>query len=232
MKAGLVDVSTGLLVSERVRIDTPKPAVPKAMALVVAGLVERFDYTGPLGIGFPAVVQDGSVSTAANIDEAWVGENARDIFARATSLEVTILNDADAAAVAEARFGVAREVSGLVLVLTFGTGIGSGMLVDGQLVSNVELGMIELEGHRPAEVFFSAKARQAESLTWEEWGGRANRFLVHVNRLFAPTLIVVGGGVAKSWEQFAHCLDPSLPVELAEIGTDAGIVGAAISAMR
>ena len=232
MKAGLVDVSTGLLASERVRISTPKPAVPEAMSLAVAGLVERFDYTGPVGIGFPAVVEDGSVSTAANIDEAWVGENACKIFARATALEVTILNDADAAAVAEARFGVASGVSGLVLVVTFGTGIGSGMLVDGQLVPNVELGMIELEGHRPAEVFFSAKARQAEGLTWEEWGGRANRFLVHVNRLFAPTLIVVGGGVAKRWEHFEHCLDPSLPVELAAIGKDAGIVGAAISAMR
>jgi polyphosphate glucokinase len=232
MKAGLVDVSTGLLASERVRVRTPQPANPSTMADAAGQLVEKFEYSGPIGIGFPAVVQDGTVLTAMNIDEAWVGESARDIFGEATSRDVTILNDADAAALAEAKFGVARDVAGLVLVLTFGTGIGSGMLVDGQLVPNVELGVIELEGHRPAELFFSAKAREAESLSWEEWGDRANRFLTHVNRLFAPKLIVVGGGVAKRWDRFAHRLDSSLAVELAAMGHNAGIVGAAISARR
>jgi len=230
IKAGLVDVSTGLLTSERVRVDTPQPAVSATMALAVAGLAESFGYSGPIGIGFPAVVRDGRVFTANNIDETWIGQSARDIFSDATSREVTILNDADAAAVAEARFGVAKGVPGLVLMLTFGTGIGSGMLVDGQLIPNVELGVIELEGHRPAEVFFSAKARETENLSWEEWGHRASRFLLHVNRLFDPNLIVVGGGAARRWEQFADSLDPSLPVELARIGNNSGIVGAAVSA--
>ncbi len=232
MKAALVDVATGQLTSERQRVDTPRPAVPTSMALAVSDLVAKFDYSGPIGIGFPAVVRDGTVSTANNIDASWVGEDARKTFRVATSREVTILNDADAAVVAEAGFGVAKNVSGLVLMLTFGTGIGSGMLVDGQLSPNVELGMIELEGHRPAEVFFSAKAREDEGLSWEEWGSRANRFLIHVNRLFAPTLIVFGGGASKRWEKFAHCLDSSLPVELAAIRNNAGIVGAAVSASR
>ena len=232
MKAALVDVSTGLLTTDRIRVATPQPPVPNTMALAVAALVDEFDYSGPVGIGFPAVVRNGRVFTANNIDQSWVGESARDIFGGATSREVAILNDADAAALAESRFGVAKGVSGLVLMVTFGTGVGSGMLVDGQLIPNVELGMIELEGHRPAEVFFSAKARESDGLTWEEWGERANRFLTHVNRVFAPTLIVLGGGAAKKWEQFEHCLDSSLPVELAAIRNNSGIVGAAVSARR
>lgn len=232
MKAGLVDVSTGRLIGERVRVPTPQPSAPEAMADAVTGLVESFDYFGPIGIGFPAVVQDGRIHTAVNIDETWIGKSARSIFGDATSREVRILNDADAAAMAEASFGMAKDVQGLTIMLTFGTGIGSGLLVDGQLIPNVELGMIELEGHQPAEEFFSAKAREIESLTWEEWGERANRFLIHVNRVFAPTLLVVGGGVAKKWEQYAHCLDPGLPVELAAIGHNSGIVGAALSARR
>jgi polyphosphate glucokinase len=202
------------------------------MASAVAELVESFDYSGPIGIGFPAVVSEGSVFTANNIDDSWIGRNARDIFENATGCEVTILNDADAAAVAEARFGVAKGVGGLVLMLTFGTGIGSGMVVDGNLIPNVELGMVELEGHRPAEDFFSAKARDSDGLTWKEWGDRANRFLVHINRVFSPNLIIVGGGAAKRWEEFEGRIDASLPVEVAAIRNNSGIVGAGVSARR
>ena len=232
MKAALVDVLTGSLATERVRVPTPQPPVPATMAQAVAGLVESFEYSGPIGIGFPAVVSDGRVFTANNIDESWIGQNAHDIFKEATNRDVTIINDADAAALAESRFGVAKGVEGLVLILTFGTGIGSGMLVDGKLIPNIELGMVELEGHRPAEDFFSAKARESDGLTWEEWGERANRFLIHINRVFAPTLIVVGGGVAKRWEQFEGCLDAALPIKLAAIRNSSGIVGAALSSRR
>jgi len=229
MKAGLVDVSTGALVRDRVRVDTPRPAIPRTMSTVLSQLVGGFDYSGPVGIGFPAVIRDGGVFTANNIDESWIGENAHDIFVDAISHDVTVLNDADAAAIAEATFGVAKGVPGLALVVTFGTGIGSGLLVDGELVPNLELGMIELEGHRPAEVYFSAQARELDALSWEEWGSRANRFLLHVNHFLSPALIVVGGGVAKRWDQFAHYLDPLLPVELASIKNNAGIVGAAVA---
>lgn len=232
MKAALVDVSTGSLVTERVRVLTPQPPLPATVARAVAGLVERFEYSGPIGIGFPAVVSDGRVFTANNIDQSWIGQSAHDIFKEAANRDITVLNDADAAAMAEAQFGVANGVEGLVLMLTFGTGIGSGMLVDGKLIPNVELGMLELEGHRPAEVFFSAKAKESDGLTWEEWGERANRFLTHINRVFAPTLIVVGGGATKRWEQFEGCLDAALPIKLAAIRNNAGIVGAAVSATR
>lgn len=232
MKAGLVDVSTGLLIGERVRIDTPQPAIPKTMTDALSELVGGFDYSGPVGIGFPAVIWDGAVFTANNIDESWIGTNVRDLFREAISHEVVVLNDADGAAMAESAFGAAEGVPGLVLMVTFGTGVGSGMLVDGHLIPNVELGVIELEGHRPAEVYFSAKAREIEDLSWDEWGARANRFLLHLREVLAPHLIVVGGGVAKRWDLFAHCLDPSLPIELAAIKNNAGIVGAAVATRR
>ena len=229
MKAALVDVTTGDLVSDRHRFDTPRPASPAAMTATLQELVGSFDYSGPIGVGFPAVVEDGMVSTANNISRTWIGRNARSEFSAALGQDITLMNDADAAAVAEAQFGAARGVGGLVLMVTFGTGIGSGMLVDGQLVPNLELGVLELEGHTKGETFFSAKARKEEGLSWEEWGDRANRFLLHVTRVFSPKLLVIGGGVVKRWELFEERFDPALPIELAAIRNNAGIVGAAVS---
>lgn len=194
--------------------------------------LEEFDYDGPLGVGFPAVIRDGIVETANNIDPGWIGSKVTDFFAQATGREVTVLNDADAAALAEAAYGAAKGVDGLVLMITFGTGIGSGLLVDGDLVPNLELGQIELEGHVPAESYFSAKARRREDLDWDEWGARANRYLSHVNSVFNPDLIVVGGGLAKHWELFVHTLDERLPLTPAEMGNNAGLVGAALAASR
>lgn len=229
MKAALVDVTTGDLVSDRHRLDTPRPASPEAMTATLLELVGRFDYSGPIGVGFPAVVEAGTVSTANNISQTWVGRNARREFSAALGQDIMLMNDADAAAVAEAQFGAARGVGGLVLMVTFGTGIGSGMLVDGQLVPNLELGMLELEGHTRSEVYFAAKAMKDEGLTWEEWGDRANRFLMHVATVFSPKLLVIGGGVVKRWELFNERFDPALPIELAAIRNNAGIVGAAVS---
>lgn len=227
IKVAVVDLETGSLVGERVRIDTPEPATPQAVCAAVAGLVIDFGYVGAVGVGFPAIVVDGVVSTANNIDDSWIGVDARAMLADVTGHQVSMVNDADAAALCEARFGVAREVDGLVIVLTFGSGIGSGVLVDGILVPNVELGGLELDGHRPAEVHFSAKARRREDLSWEEWGGRANRFLFHVNSVFSPRLIAVGGGVARKWDMWSEYIDGSLPVVRAAFANDAGLVGAA-----
>ena len=232
MKAALVDVSTGDLISDRYRTETPQPATPDAMAVTIRNLVSEIEYIGPIGIGFPSVVWDGVCYTANNIDESWIGRNAGAVFGDALGQDVIVLNDADAAALAEAQFGVARGIDGLVVVLTFGTGIGSGLLVDGSLVPNVELGMIELDGHPRAEVHFAAKARSEEGLRWEEWGDRANRFLIHVNGFLSPQLIVIGGGAAKRWEKFRDRLDPGLPVELAAIRNNSGIVGAAVATKR
>jgi polyphosphate glucokinase len=232
IKSALVDVSDGALLSERLRVDTPQPATPDACAGALTAQLAEYDYDGPLGIGFPAVVKHGVVGTANNIDPSWVGLDVIDFFARATGREVSVINDADAAAVAEATFGVAAGVAGLVLTITFGTGIGSGLLVDGRLVPNLELGQIELDGHIPAESYFSAKARRTEDLDWDEWGGRANRYLNHVNSVFSPDLIVVGGGLTKHWDMYSHTLDPHLPLVPAEMGNNAGIVGAALAAAR
>lgn len=230
IKSALVDVSDGSLLTERLRVDTPQPATPNACAEAMVGQLSEFDYDGDIGVGFPAVVRKGQVSTANNIDPTWIGLNVVEFFTAETGRKVTVINDADAAAVAEARFGAAAGVDGLVLTITFGTGIGSGLLVDGKLVPNLELGQIELEGHVPAEAYFSAKARRTEDLDWEEWGSRANRYLNHVNSVFNPDLIVVGGGLTKHWEMYVAYLDDDLPLIPAEMGNNAGIVGAALAA--
>lgn len=195
-------------------------------------MVSEYDYEGRIGVGFPAVIRRGKVGTANNIDQTWIGQNAVDLFAAATHREVDVINDADAAALAEAKFGAASGVDGLVLTITFGTGIGSGLLVDGELVPNLELGQIELETHAPAESYFSAKARKREELDWDEWGARANRYLSHVDAVFNPELMVIGGGLTKHWEMFQHTLDPGLPAVPAEMGNNAGLVGAALLVSR
>lgn len=230
IKSALVDLGNGSLLTERLRVDTPQPATPEACSMALAGQVSGYDYEGPLGVGFPAVIRDGIVETANNIDHSWIGLEARSVFAEATGHEVTVLNDADAAALAEAAYGAAKGVPGMVLTITFGTGIGSGLLADGELVPNLELGQIELEGHSPAELYFSAKVRKRENLDWDEWGDRANRYLTHVDAVFTPDLMVIGGGLTKHWESFSDRLDPYLPAVPAQMGNNAGIVGAALFA--
>lgn len=229
IKSALVDVTDGLLVTDRTRSDTPQPSTPEACAGVLSAQVADYDYDGPIGIGFPSVVRHGTVETANNIDKTWIGMKVGEFFTEATGHDTTVINDADAAALAEAAFGAAAGVDGLVLTITFGTGIGSGLLVDGELVPNLELGQIELEGHVPAETYFSAKVRKRDGLSWEEWGTRANRYLTHVNAVFNPNLMVLGGGLTKRWNRFSDRLDPSLPVVRAEMGNNAGIVGAAMT---
>ncbi|MGB8360710.1 MAG: ROK family protein [Acidimicrobiia bacterium] len=232
IKSALVDVDDGSLMSERFRVDTPQPATPDACAGVVATHIAHHGYGGRLGVGFPAVVRNGTAESANNIDQAWIGTSVAGVIGAATGLDVVVINDADAAAVAEAAFGAAKGVGGLVLTITFGTGIGSGMLVDGRLVPNLELGQIELEGHSPAESYFSAKARRTENLDWDQWGARANRYLTHVCAVFSPDLMVIGGGLAKHWDEYTDTLDESLPLVPATLGNNAGLIGAALMAAR
>jgi polyphosphate glucokinase len=193
----------------------------------VKALVEQMAHEGPIGIGFPAVVIDGWVWSANNIDRSWIGVDARSRFSEATGAEVVMVNDADAAALCEGRYGAAKGVSGVVLVVTFGTGIGSGLLHDGTLVPNLEVGMLELDGYFPAETYFCGNTKSDDGLTWDEWGARANRFLGHVRTIFSPKLIVVGGGLVADWDQWRHTLDPDLPVAPALRQNNAGIIGAA-----
>ena len=226
MKAAPVDLRTGELVEERLRVDTPKPATPEAMAKVVADLVAHFKWKRPIGVAFPAVIRRGVAESAANIDSSWIGTDADALFTKASGQPVHVINDADAAGVAELRYGVAAGRKGVVLMLTFGTGIGSGLFVDGMLVPNTELGHLELDGV-DAESRASAAVRDREDLSWQEWAGRVDRYLDHVVALVSPDLIVVGGGASKRAEKWLPHLSIDTEIAVAKMFNTAGIVGAA-----
>ena len=236
MKAAPVDLATGELIGPRVRFDTPSPATPEAMAPIVARLVSTFDDDGPVGIAMPSVVRHGVLHTAANIDRSWIGVDAVRLFGGLEELagrRVVVVNDADAAGVAEVRLGAGRDRAGVVLMLTFGTGIGSGLFIDGRLVPNTELGHLEIDGV-DAELRAAVSARRREDLTWEQWAGRVERYLDAVIGLFSPDLIIIGGGAAKKAAKwFAYLeVDPARGADIvvAALSNNAGIVGAALLA--
>jgi polyphosphate glucokinase len=232
IKGNLVDVETGTLLAERHRIDTPEPSTPDMVADVVAEMVRHFDATGTVGCTFPAIVRRGVALSAANVDKSWIGTDADALFEERTGLSFHMFNDADAAAIAEMEFGAGRGRGGVVIVITLGTGIGSGMFVDGVLVPNTELGHMHFEGHAPVERWASAKVRRAESLTWEEWAGRVDRFLIHLDRVFSPDLFIIGGGVSRLWNEWGKVLTTTVETVPAELENEAGIVGAALAASR
>ena len=229
MKAAIVDLDTGALTSDRARIDTPQPATPAAMAEVVAELVAHHEWRGPLGVAFPAVVRRGVVRSAANIDPSWIDVDADALFTAAAGSDVHMLNDADAAGLAEMRLGAGRGRSGVVMMLTFGTGIGSGLFVDGVLVPNTELGHLELDGV-DAESRASAKARERDDLSWEEWAGRVEHYLRYLEALFSPDLFIVGGGASKKPDKWLPYLSIDTEIAPAHMANNSGIVGAAMSA--
>ncbi len=231
IKGAIVDTSTGALVTPRTRILTPRPSTPEAVAEVVAKLVSDAGWNGPVGATFPAVIQHGVARSAANVDPSWIGTDVDECFTRATpsATDVRVLNDADAAGIAEARFGAAKDVAGVVILLTFGTGIGSALLNNGTLVPNTELGHLELDGY-DAEKRAAASVREDTKMSYKEWAKRVDRYMQHVERLFTPDLFVVGGGVSKDAEKWVPRLTLNTPVKPAELLNDAGIVGAAIAA--
>ncbi|HEY5889535.1 MAG TPA: ROK family protein [Acidimicrobiia bacterium] len=228
IKGALVDTSTGLLTSERVRIPTPQPSLPDKVVKAVKKIVNELELEGPVGVGFPAVVVDGLVSTANNIDQSWIGVNVRDLLSDALGRRVVVVNDADAAAMAEVTFGAARGLGGKILVLTFGTGIGSGLIVDGRLIPNLELGVAEYEGVRPAELRFSARGREEEGISWRKWGDEISGYIEYVSTVVNPDIVVLGGGAAKEWDRFAHRIPEHLGVVCAQLLNNAGIVGGAL----
>lgn len=229
MKAAPVDLATGALHRDRYRIDTPQPASPESMAQVVKELVAHFEWAGPIGLAMPTVVRHGFVRSAANIDKSWIGVDADALFSAATGCDVAVLNDADAAGVAEMTFGAGRGRDGVVIMLTFGTGIGSGLFVDGHLVPNTELGHIQLDGH-DAESRAAASARKRDDLSWEHWAVLVNRYIAELVKLFSPELIIVGGGASKRAESWVPLLDVDVEVAVASMVNNAGIVGAALMA--
>ncbi|MDT4996795.1 MAG: polyphosphate glucokinase [Pseudonocardiales bacterium] len=231
MKGAPVDTATGQLLSDRQRIATPHPATPDAVAAVVSTLLTDANWSGLVGATFPAIIKHGVADSAANVDKSWIGTDVDAVFTKASpsGTDVIVLNDADAAGLAEARFGAARGVSGVVILLTFGTGIGSALLMDGQLVPNTELGHLELGGY-DAETRAAASVRDHEGLSYKRWAKRVNAYMRHVEALFSPDLFVVGGGVSKVAEKWVPHLKLKTPVKPAELLNNAGIVGAAMAA--
>ena len=230
MKAAPVDVATGKFVTDRLKIATPRPAVPDALADVVKQLTTSFSWSGPIGITFPGVVTDGVTRTAANLDRKWIGVDAAALFGRATGGQVRVLNDADAAGVAEMTFGAGVGQKGTVLMLTFGTGIGSALFAEGVLVPNTEFGHIEIRGH-DAETRASERAKELHDLSWGKWAGRVDEYLQHIEALLSPNLIIVGGGISKQSEKWVPRLTGiRARVVPAGLLNDAGIVGAAMTA--
>jgi polyphosphate glucokinase len=229
IKAAPVDVAAGRLTAERVKLPTPQPAAPEPMASVIRELVDQFSWHGPIGITFPGVVSAGTIMTAANLDRSWIGVNAVTFLGEATGQPVTVLNDADAAGVAEMRFGAGRGQSGTVLLLTLGTGIGSALFYNGVLIPNTEFGHIEIHG-KDAETRASERAREEGELSWHKWADRVDEYLDKMESLLWPELIIIGGGISRKSNKFLPRLSLRARVVPAALHNDAGIVGAAMAA--
>jgi len=229
IKGAPVDTETGKLLGERVRIKTPKQAEPEPVVEVVAEIAKSFDWKGPIGIGFPAPIKTGITMMAANVSEKWVGTNADDLFTKVTGCDCTMINDADAAGLAEMKFGAGVGQPGTVIMVTLGTGIGSAIFYRGVLLPNTEFGHLEVQGYE-AESRASDAARQRDDLSWKKYAKRLNMFLTSMESLFWPDLFIIGGGISKISEKYIPLLDIETPVVPAQLLNEAGIVGAALAA--
>lgn len=230
IKAAPVDLETGERLVKRRRIPTPDPSTPEAVYAVIDELVAHFAWTGPVGCAIPAVVRSGVAYTAANIDDSWIGTDAGTELANRLQLPVTLLNDADAAGLAENMLGVARDLSGVVLLLTLGTGIGSALFTDGVLVPNTELGHLEFKGE-DAELYAAARL-VAAGLPEREWAARLNEFLHYVEQVLPPDHFILGGGISKNFDQYSDLLDTQATITPARFRNRAGIIGAALATGR
>lgn len=231
IKGALVDLHTGEFIGDRLRIATPQPATPDAVAEVVGEIVGHFGWNGPVGVALPAVVKQGVAHTAANIDPSWIGTDADALFAKRLGLgrdDVAMLNDADAAGLAEMRFGDPAVRSGVVALLTFGTGIGSALFDDGKLMPNTEFGHIEVDGH-DGETRAAASAKEREELSYPEWATRVDRYLTVLENLIWPDRFIVGGGVSKKADNWVPLLTNRTPVMAASLQNNAGIAGSAVA---
>ncbi len=230
IKAALVETSTGALLSEHVRIVTPKPATPQAIGETLKGMAEHFGHQGPIGVGFPAAIQHGIARTAANIDKAFIGLPIAAYFTQLSGRPTHVVNDADAAGLAEMRFGAGKNASGVVLMITIGTGLGTALFTNGQLLPNSELGHILLDNGVEAERYASESVRVVQKLKWKEWGERFNQYLLTMEQLLWPDRIILGGGVSRQLAKFQPMLTTRAPVVAASLLNQAGLVGAALFA--
>ncbi len=228
VKGAIVETETGEMLTERYRIPTPKPSTPNNLANTINDLVEHFDYQGPVGCCFPAVMIDGKPMTASNIHKSCIGTPLDKLFEEKTGNPFVIYNDADLAGLAEMRLGAGKELKGLVVMITIGTGLGSGVFYNGVLIPNFELGRIFGKDGQPIEIYASDKARKANDLSWEEWGQRFDFFLNYVKQTIWPDHFILGGGASKKYELFKNQLTLDIPVKIAYFKNNAGIIGAAL----
>lgn len=232
IKGAVINLDTGQMITERIRLPTPEGAKPQDMAEIVAQIAVRLNWKDITGCGFPAVVHHGVVFSAANIDPSWIGVNAGDLFSQAVGAPVFVANDADVAAMAELRFGIGRELpTGVVMMITLGTGIGSAIIVNGNLMPNTELGHLEIRG-KDAEKRASDAVRQRKELTWEEYAIRLQEYLDTLERLFWPDAIIVGGGISKEADKYLPLIKTRAKIMPAKLLNQAGIIGAAVYAAQ
>lgn len=230
VKGGIVDLDTGLLIGERFKLPTPHPATPEAVAETIAGVVAHFEWKGPLGVTYPGVVTDGIVRTAANVDKAWIGANVQEVIGGALGgRRVTVLNDADAAGIAEEKFGAGKDNSGLIVLLTFGTGIGSAVIHNGALLPNTEFGHLEVGG-KEAEHRAASSVKERKGWSYERWSVEVTKVLVTIENAIWPDLFIAGGGISRKAHKWLPLLKNRTPVVAAVLQNTAGIVGAAMAA--
>lgn len=229
VKGAIVKTKTGKLITKRYRIPTPQPATPQAVGAVINEIVKHFEWVGPIGVGYPGVVQNGIARTAANVDNSWIDKDIDKLFSEITGCPVHVVNDADAAGTGEMKFGAGQGLKGVVMLVTVGTGLGTVMFSGGKLVPNLELGHIILRGD-DAEKYASDAARQNENLSWEDWALRFNEYLKRLEELTWPDLIIIGGGASKEENKFFQYLTTRAKVVPATLLNEAGIIGAALAA--
>jgi len=231
IKGGIVDIQKGELITERYRIPTPKPATPEPMIEIIAAIINHFEWKGLVGCGFPAAVKDEIVKTASNIDNSWIGVNASEKIENVTGCPTHLINDVDAAGLAEMEFGAGKNHIGTIFMAAFGTGIGTAVFYNRQLIPNTELGHIPLSTHKmKAEDYAANSVREKQNLSWKEWGRRVNEYLKMIEALFWPDMIIIGGGVSKNYSDFEQYMQLETEVVPAQSRNHAGIIGAALAA--
>lgn len=228
VKAAPVNIENGELLGDRIRTKTPQPHKPEEIAKILKKVAKHFKWTAPIGCGFPAVIQNNTARTASNIHKSWIGTNVVDLFSLSTKCPVQVINDADAAGLAEMKFGAGQNENGVVVLITVGTGLGSSLFTQGKLFPNTEFGHFILNG-QVAEKYASDSARQRYSLSWKKWGVRFNEYLQHLEMLLSPDLFIIGGGGSKKYEKFSKYLNVRAKVVTAQLFNEAGIVGAALA---
>jgi len=229
IKGAIVNTKKGILLTERYRVLTPNPATPEAISKIIYDFTKHFQWEGPIGCGFPSVVQKNIVKTATNIDKSWVNINLSELISSVTKCKTKVINDADAAGIAEMKFGSGKGNKGVVLIITVGTGIGTAIFVNGKLVPNIELGQIILN-KEIAEKYISGKIKKDQNLSWKKWAFRFNEYIEYIEKLIYPDMIIIGGGLSKKSDNFIEYISANAKVEIAKLKNNAGIIGAALFA--